>query len=428
MIIECRESLSKALEYCLSNELSLSISKAKNGYQVCNGLISVHINQQKVLEIYEHTNSIPPFIKKQKTKETVNKQLSFADLTRTNGTLNRSIKSLRKTDILVKKVLRENELDEARKFLSEIMTCLFLIKDQVTFFNKHLKSMPFHQTYCQLCWRMVNALEFRLYSEKENHSTHFCVNHHPLINKKNYYRDRRKLKLLQRKYGQLEQNDDLEPHEIAKGETIFHKSYLKEVSQHLYGEIISNEIFEKYESTFSELDVVRVVFNVTSKRTKYLSKAIEHFNLQTSTSWKAFFLDIIEAMSDGAVVSNLNDPTEVERYQNLDSHPALKSKKAEVIYGEEDSFKLITKEIFDNENLFNMKRLIKIIARFETYHLMQSIPQPRGPKKGCVNKKVDLRVKIRLGLNDGLSQTKIAQILKISRQRISVLVKELNGE
>lgn len=75
--------------------------------------------------------------------------------------------------------------------------------------------------------------------------------------------------------------------------------------------------------------------------------------------------------------------------------------------------------------------LLRIVQRFESYHVLHSAPKKRGPQIGTVPKNDLLREKIKKIANKQIKKigkikaVAIADELSISPQRVSVLLKEL---
>jgi hypothetical protein len=373
---EIRKALSKLKVLAQESEKRIS-AKPKEGYLcVLSAIEDIDLETQFISSFQKLFSPIKAY-----ANTPINSVKQFIHA---NGGVNSSIEKLR--DYLTITVV--DETDYISIYANSFYGSLLDIKASTS--RRHLKQLSFQLPYCAFCWRRVED------------SNGYCQVHHPNQSKSSFYKAKSALiaalKYNNSKY--LEEYRWLEKKDIRKLSlakyafkwTASFASHPRLISRALVSSEISDQnikvlagkllLFSKdeYPQTFKLL--VKIYF-------------------PDITSWQDFVLKIV----------NVLDPIES-------------------VYWE-------AKDVIDwmspDGSAPNIFVILMILQRHEAYQYINSLPRPRGPVKGVVlpSQKIELRKKIsdlvqsQKDKGQKLNRAEIARKLNLSRQRVSVLIKEL---
>jgi len=229
--------------------------------------------------------------------------------------------------------------------------------------------------YCALCWRRIEQSRF------------YCQIHHPKQSPQGYYSMRRALlKLLpplpERNFRSVALPMYGTLMSLAPSHSLINKS-LKE------GEALKGD---NLDLTQKILDFVEEKYPLTHQKL---------YGIKANQNWLRFCLQVIRSLDD----------TEAYYWQakGLDDWLGPKSPVP------------------------GWAVLLTVLRRHESYETVIQKPKPRGPSVGAVNKNEAIRSSIvKLARNQivgggGVNQAEIAKAIGVSRQRVSILYKELVG-
>ncbi|MNQ86269.1 hypothetical protein D3C85_1014570 [compost metagenome] len=247
---------------------------------------------------------------------------------------------------------------------------------------------------------MVNKNNLILHSHSEHYSRFYCLEHHPKKSDLNYHKAkgalRAAIKRLNVKVVTVSASK-YEPNELyAATGKIVEKIKITDFNKNLNGN--------------SWRDSSRCILEMSKRYYPHANKVLSNVAIDTLSSWKEWFYAVIKALDPSGIdSSNWNDI-------NVDWD------------GISDA-QAVTNDFVGERVLLNILHRYECVSAISTLH--RTFPRPRGPQKGTVNKNNELREKITILANRQMAENykinaaKIAKEMMLSRQRVNVLLREL---
>lgn len=332
------------------------------------------------------------------------------------GQLLREAKTLRKAKGWVRKAetyVRSRPVDESVvipastqcseiDYLKELYHCLELITILVKKSKRtQRKKEGYFLEYCALCWRLVNKNKILNFDESADYSASYCLKHHPKKSDWEYHHARSAL------LAAIDNSD----HEL-KGELIDRKKNKRLTPLFLYKSTARFTtkppamVLDMLHTGDSWKDRAARIIEASKSYYPTASEAIKAIPIAELSSWEAWFYAVINALDPSGKDASSWDDARVDWKSMSDDQSAASKEVGEEV-------------------------LLNILHRYEAVSRINSTPRPRGPKKGTVATNEALRADITLlanlqkEKNNKINASQIAKYLKISRQRVSVLLKEL---
>ncbi|MUH72793.1 hypothetical protein [Psychrosphaera haliotis] len=255
----------------------------------------------------------------------------------------------------------------------------FLLKTIRLLSRKSYQRQPIQKcTYCCLCWRELHD------SSHYYCRFHLASNRYNRMAKSNYYRDRR---TIIKEFN----SDKYKWTEALPTKPIFLESILDKTINFSWPQYMKFNLYNKWQ------DYAKEIHYLVNSHLKFTSKKVKNVFIEDFRDCKGYITAMLRAL----------EPTTTERECDI---VVYKGKGIE--YSEEAS----------------LRQLQAILIRHEAYESLRVNKVTSGPKKGSTNcrKKERLRELIKDYKILGWSNAKIGRKINLSRQRIAMLVKELD--
>lgn len=312
---------------------------------------------------------------------------SLSQFIRSNGGINYSVNRVR--DYL--KITTIDGTNPTSIYASSVYGSLLDVQASTS--RRDLRQSSFTLPYCAFCWRRVED------------SAGYCQIHHPNQSKRSFYKAKSALEFAvqhtqskyQDEYHRLKA-EGFRKHGFSKYAFKWTASFARHPS--LINRYLNNdEISDKNIKDISG-SVLKFTQNEYPKTFQLLTKV----SSREFTSWQDFVLQVVKAL----------DPIEAAFWEAQDLEKWMDPGRS-------------------HPNIFV---LLMIMQRHEAYQYINSLSRPRGPTKGAAlpSKKMDLRRKIEVLVQSQkhngqkTNRSEIARQLSLSRQRVSILMKELKIE
>jgi hypothetical protein len=312
---------------------------------------------------------------------------SVAQFIRSNGGINYSIDRLR--DYLT--IIAVESYEPISVYANDFYGSMLDIKSSTS--RRHLRQSSFQLPYCAFCWRRIED------------SGGYCQVHHPNQSKRSFYKAKSALifalKHNNSKY--LEEYERLEKKEIRKPKLA--KYAFKWTASFASHPTLINRVLDSIEISDQNIQMLADKLLLFSKNEyPQTFKLLAEISFSNITSWQDFVLQIVKIL----------DPIESAYWEAKD----------------------VIEWMSPDGSTPNIFIILMILQRHEAYQYINSLHRPRGPAKGLVlpSQKIELRKKInelvqsQKDKGQKLNRAEIARQLNLSRQRISVLMKELGIE
>ena len=335
--------------------------------------------------------------------------ISIGELLRNAKTQREAKKWIEKTEkYLLSKLSNESdflvvsELSAEIDYLKQIYYCFELISILIKKSKRiQRKKDGYFLEYCALCWRLVNKNKILNYDESADYSAYYCLEHHPKKADWEYHRAR--LALLKA----IENSDHVSYEELIerKKDKLVTPLFLYKATAK-FASKPSEMVLECFHVEDLWKDRVGRIIEVSESYYPNASEAIKSISVARLTKWREWFYSVISSLDpSGKDASNWDD-------------------SCGDWIGESD-------DKLSQSQYFGERVVLNILHRYEAVCNINNIPRPRGPKKGAVNKKDGLRseitslANIQIEKNNKINASEIGKELNMSRQRISVILKEL---
>lgn len=290
-------------------------------------------------------------------------------------------------------------------YLKELYHCLELITMLIKKSKRiqRVKSGYFLE-YCALCWRLVNKNKLLEFDESADYSASYCLEHHPKKFDWKYQCARSALRaaieksdheLNELKEELIRKNNDgsLTPRFLYKATARFAKKP-------------SRIDLDKYHTGDFWRNRASRIIEISKPYYPHASEAMKSILIDELSSWQEWFYAVINSLDPSKTDESNWVCTNIDWSSMSDDKAAISLDVGEVV-------------------------LLNIIHRYECVSNINATPRPRGPEKGAVKKNEALRSDIiflankQKTKNNEINGAQIAKELDISRQRVSVLLKEL---
>jgi hypothetical protein len=373
---EIRKALTKLKVLAKESEKRIS-AKPKEGYLcVLTALEDIDLETQF---IYSFQKIFSPIQAHANTPINSVKQFIHS-----SGGLNYSIERLR--DYLTIAVV--DGTDSISIYANNFYGSLLDIKASTS--RRHLRQSSFQLPYCAFCWRRIED------------SKGYCQIHHPNQSKRSFYKAKSAL-IAALKYNNSKYLDEyrcLEQKDIRKPKLA--KYAFKWTASFASHPTLINSVLDSSEISDQNIQFLADKLLLFSKNEyPQTFKLLVEISFSNITSWQDFVLQIVKVL----------DPIESAYWEAKDVIDWMSPDGS-------------TPHIFV---------ILMILQRHEAYQYINSLSRPRGPAKGVVlpSQKIELRKKIsdlvqsQKDKGQKLNRAEIARKLNLSRQRISVLMKDL---
>lgn len=313
---------------------------------------------------------------------------SVSDFIRANGGINKTIEVVGKFLPLCRK---QRQKLPHYAYTDTLHECLHLMKNTTP--RRYLRANEKSSTYCSFCWRRVDM------------SKYFCEIHHPSQSKKAYYQAKNRLiRAIQLR----------NPEYYAEYKIINTPNHKRRLPLYYYKwtesfvpnpikiarQLESVELSKlDYQNTKGKLlDLIRINYPLT-----YNLFEREKFN-ETET-WQDFIILSLKAL-DG-IESSLWQAKGIDSWMSIISVEPISP---------------------------DIRVILNVFRRHEATEVINSMQRPRGPKKGAdipsknknLREKVIQLVKKQSESGKKINKAAIGRELNLSRERIRVLMKELD--
>ncbi|WP_330110345.1 hypothetical protein [Methylophaga thalassica] len=394
LISKVREASENAYDWSQRNGKPLAMTASEKDLEVAQFFDEINIDQNIAKLIIRVGNFSPSL------------NFSFGEILRKGKTIRKAKSVVDKSE----EFLRENYLidDLLRRdieidYLKNLYHCFELISLLIKKSRRvQRRRSAYFLEYCALCWRLVNKNKILNFSESADYSAYYCLEHHPKKSDSNYHKARASLiaalkiiPALNREFNSRKESDALNP-------KFFYKATARFALKHKPSKTTKQTI-----STHNCKGPVDYTINIANSYYPATSTAINGIDLNKINSWKEWFYAVITAL----------DPTGQDSLSWDDAN---------------DNWDDVPEDHTAYSPDFGVDVLLNILHRHEATFNIKALPRPRGPKPGEVKKNKQLRLRVieiyeqQKAIKGKINGAEIARELKVSRQRISIILKELN--
>ena len=396
LVLDVKRVLLDAIKDTSKKGISITVRRQGDSVLLHEVLARIKIDN----EIFEYLTSVPSDKKYKKIK----KCNSVGELLRIHSSLKQVQKHISSaiTDIRAM-TLEPEQID----YLKELYHCYALSESTLKASRKTKRTDDGHfQEYCSLCWRLIYKYQ-HLNLDQTSYSNHYCIVHHPKQNDNIYHRDRTKLISAVKNRSNAEELDKIkficDPHSSRTKSARYLYSLTNTFSKYPREEVIT--LYKNKDAPYEMLDNL---LKIAAKHYPESYMKLQDFDLNKCNSWMSFFSWIIQALDPNGY--------DVESW-----------KETKELLEETD----VNDQLSHNDSLIDWRSLLRIIHRYQAFHNIAKISQPRGPKKGTVPKDEELRsriqsiAEIQLIGQGKINASKIAIQVNRSNVRVGQLLKEM---
>ncbi|RZD21564.1 hypothetical protein [Pseudoalteromonas sp. MEBiC 03485] len=403
LVEQTKDALDNALDLCKLNNLRLTVRKSKNNLSL------VEVFELVMLD-YSFFNEIEYLLRKYKLQRMISSKErctlgNFLSICRSLTNAKRVALSLRLD--LKNRGYEEDEVG----YFDELIFCLErsvnisrLVSPIKRTSNQHF------QEHCSLCWRLVDKYRLIDFSDSENYSLYYCHVHHPSLNTNEYHKFRNKLFRAVRHRGineELSLIKDIKSKKLPRDSAARHTHrLLSSFSKKPSIPVLRSKLEEKRswnEFTLSFLKEVYIFFPAVER---ILNRTL----LSNYCSWKSWFLAVIKLLGNSADLEAWKDCGDFELLESYEPH------------------KINEKWV---DSTIGWIALLTIFARYQAHQNVVALKLKKGRKAGISAEGEKLREKIRnlaseqIEEKDKINAAEIGRKVSLSRERVSVLLKEL---
>jgi hypothetical protein len=407
LVEKTKEALESAIVFCKNSGKTITVREKVGSISISQSLDSVSLDNKAIAEARANLDIFTLSI-----LDSNSKILSI-------GMLIRSWRSLKKTRENIANVIASLEQyylnDSLVNYFKELEFCLELSSTAIKQSKNFKRSSNDHfQEYCSLCWRLVNKYKFLNYEESKDYSNYYCKIHHPKRNVNKYHKTRNKLLIAIKNRAKA---DDINFIIKVDKREWSRASYSRNLYQRLHSFAAKpNKIkMQKMELNLSKTSSWSEFSDTLLREVATLYPAayskVKHCNADLLQSWGEWFLEIIQLLDDSDTdIDNWLDSNDPSEFKNYEPHLDLNNEAAYI---------------------FGWRTLLNIFSRYQASHNIANLKNSKGPKKNKVPKNNKLRLEIQKKAKAFIVEGKkingaqIARELNISRERVSVILKEL---
>jgi len=415
ILFESKNALEKALVCAQQKKTSLVVKKTNDKVWVVDFLLKVRVHES--IESFIHTYSVNKIL-----ATPGNAPTSLGSLILAAGTLKEAIKEIRLAQWTASKLC----LTEISDYLADIQISLQMVSRAILESRKTpIKKTSSVHPFCSLCWRLKNEYAQLNYSEGENSSTRYCLEHHSTYNYQQYNVAKGALIAAAKNRNSIldqelliiinEKSINLKPTEHL----------LYQLSMSFADKPATKDLQKLKKDVLKWQDRATQVLELIKNNYPITSKLINNVKPAEYPSWGDWFIEIIKSLD-----SSLADHESWKIAQSAENAEIAKNSKNAKNSTCNNSQKTSEPPLYDN-SLTGWPVLKTICHRHEAFKIVHMKNRPRGPKKGVVKKNTNLRsqltkaVQLRAQEKKKIVWSHIAKELKVSPQRIHVLAKEM---